>query len=102
MTYEEHIVGLKGIKPFLQEQMRLINYEGLGEFDAKEIGETIEAAISAVEKQIPKEPKDCLLSPLFPDSHWWRCPVCDADLEIGDGYVEVEVKYCPDCGQAID
>lgn len=45
MTNEEHIEGLKGIKPFLQKKMREINYQGMGELDAKEIGETIDKAI---------------------------------------------------------
>lgn len=43
--------------------------------------------IKALEKQIPKEPKD---------DGWLYCPVCGKDI-LTDRF-----KYCPDCGQKID
>lgn len=49
MTNEEHINGLKGIKPFLQGFFLKENYEGCGELDAREVGETIDVAIYALE-----------------------------------------------------
>ena len=45
------------------------------------------AIIEAIEKQIPKEPKD---------DGWLCCPVCGKDILI-DRFV-----YCPSCGQKID
>ena len=41
----------------------------------------------AVEKQVPKEPKD---------DGWLYCPVCGRDILLD------RFKYCPDCGQRID
>lgn len=41
----------------------------------------------AVEKQVPKEPKD---------DGWLYCPVCGRDVLMD------RFKYCPDCGQRID
>ena len=49
MTREEHIIGLNVMKPYLQKKMREINYEGLGELDALEVGKTIDFAIEAIE-----------------------------------------------------
>ena len=55
--------------------------------------EAIDIAIQALEKQIPKK--------VISDEAFGRCPVC--------GYIfnselvnEYNIKYCPDCGQALD
>jgi len=65
MNNEMHIEGLKAIKPFLQKKMREYNYEGMGEIDAKEVGEICDAAIEALEKEdkyrwhdLEKKPED--------------------------------------------
>ena len=49
--------------------------------------ESIDMAIKALEKQIPKKPTDrCMYK---------KCPTC--------GNVEIEFcKYCSDCGQRLD
>lgn len=49
--------------------------------------ESIDMAIKALEKQIPKKPTDrCMYK---------ECPAC--------GEVEIEFcKYCPNCGQKLD
>lgn len=49
--------------------------------------DTYKAIIEALEKQIPKKPKD---------DGWLYCPVCGKDI-LSDHFV-----YCPDCGQRID
>lgn len=108
MSYEEHIEGLKGIKPFLQKKMLEINYEGLGELDAKEIGETIDAAIDAIEKQIPKKPKLINKNVIF-DGNWDKvCPCCNRILirrittETSSEPIIFNYTLHCDCGQHID
>ena len=46
-----------------------------------------ETAIEALEKQIPKKPKD---------DGWLYCPICGRDVLMD------RFDYCPDCGQALD
>lgn len=62
--------------------------------------ETLNMAISALKKQIPKKPH------FEGDGYWngelvydtWVCPNCDTDYEVeADKH-----KYCPNCGQKID
>ena len=55
--------------------------------EAKELEEDMNIMISAMEKQVPKEPVDrCMYK---------ECPAC--------GEVEIEFcKYCPSCGQKLD
>ena len=65
------------------------------------VGEkSLEMAIAALEKQIPKKPT------YEGDGYWngqlvydtWICPNCEKRYEVDcDNY-----DYCPDCGQAID
>lgn len=55
--------------------------------DDSEIQEAIQAAIEALGKQIPKKPNED-----FPVCY---CPVCKR-------LVYPQIKYCPDCGQALD
>lgn len=63
-------------------------------------GKSLEMAIAALEKQIPKKPTYEV------DSHWygqlvydtWVCPNCGKGYEVDyDNY-----DYCPECGQKID
>lgn len=93
--YQFHINGLKGIKLYLQNLMLTTNYEGMGETDAKEIGETIDAAIEALEKQIPKKP----VGDLHSVPHH-RCPNCKKAIRI---YVDAPYNpFCCFCGQALN
>ena len=50
----------------------------------------IEAAIKAVEKQIPKKPEI--------EGKYYICPVCGVYQETSEG----NPPYCINCGQAID
>ena len=63
-------------------------------------GKSLEMAIAALEKQIPKKPT------YEGDGYWngqlvydtWVCPNCEKRYEVDcDNY-----DHCPDCGQAID
>lgn len=94
MTNEMHIEGLRGIKPFLQHLMLSANYEGMGEIDAAEIGETIDAAICALEKQIPKKPTTGKYGHT-------ECACCGWIVDSFCGDIE-QYPFCPNCGQALD
>lgn len=61
-----------------------------------------EEAIMALEKQIPKKPKETDAYP-----HKLYCPTCYwtfyFNKENADGYRRMHMfTYCPECGQAID
>lgn len=68
------------------------------------ITEALNIAISALEKQVPKEP---LVSafPLFMINDipfvqsYYHCPNCS--YRIGEFDEILEINYCPECGQAI-
>ena len=94
MTHKEHSEGLKGIKRFLQE--------GLGEFDAKKIGETMDVAIEAVEKQIPKKPNRIEYVDGGAEN---ECPSCKKRICMVFGNGDTfrwQMPYCCDCGQKLD
>ena len=78
----------------LKEYYVLLN----GKINGNSLLESIEIAISALEKQIPKKIEyvsdgDADGSPVWED----RCQVCEAELDGCNYY-----SYCPYCGQAID
>ena len=64
-----------------------IKHLGPNEIYTDDWEEAILMAKEAVEKQVPKEPKD---------DGWIYCPVCGRDILMD------RFKYCPDCGQRID
>ncbi len=94
MTIQQHIDGLKGIKPFLQKMMLSADFEGMGDVDAKEIGETIDAAIEALGNQIPKKPTTGKYG-------HEECASCGWIVESFCGDL-VKDSFCPNCGQALD
>lgn len=99
LTIEEHINGLRGIKSYLQWQMRKINHEGMGKQDAREIGETIDFAIECMQKQIPYKPK------LYEDK-FYSCR-CQNVLMLKYKKYPNELNhnglpFCLCCGQKID
>lgn len=53
-----------------------------------------EEAIKALEKQIQKKPID--------DEIYRYCPVCSREVGFIDILAEEKLKYCYECGQAID
>ena len=61
-------------------------------------GKSLDIAIYALEKQIPKKP---ILDTIFPSGvKWWRCPVCNKII-VGC-IANRPQKYCSNCGQALD
>lgn len=58
-------------------------------------GKSLDIAISAIEKQIPKKPfKEVIVK----KNTRMVCPVCFVNLH----YLVEQQNYCPDCGQALD
>lgn len=97
--YERHINGLLSIKPFMQSYFRTVDYEGLGELDATEVAETIDIAVDALFKQIPRKP----VTEKFDIVYFFMCPSCYGDINPSlDEALNREVSYCEHCGQAID
>lgn len=81
MTNEEAIIDIrKNIQPIIG-------------------GKSLDIAISAIEKQIPKKP-------LNVEKHYYKCPYCKQDLGISEDDIFVyempTPMYCSNCGQALD
>lgn len=58
--------------------------------------EAIEVAIEALEKQIPKKPREAVQSGFF-----W-CPACSKAIKMRIEGSKINIRYCPFCGQALD
>ena len=83
ITNEEAIQTLKDIYP---SQKQIVT----GEYP--HVAESIDLAIEALEKQIPKEPIK------LKAMTYKRCPVCKNNVES----LMEQHGYCPSCGQNID
>lgn len=59
--------------------------------------EAIRFAILAIEKQIPKKVNNSGERIPFE----WYCPTC-GELLCDDGYKDTDIKYCDQCGQALN
>lgn len=89
MTQEEayNYAGLRGMQLLRPNQAHMINAE-------KEL-EFVFQARAALEKQIPKKPKTVKVNKVFEvPAEVDSCPVC--------GYGPVWLKYCENCGQALE
>lgn len=62
-------------------------------FGEPELQEAFDLAISTLRKQIPKKPID--------DGAFGKCPCCWMKFN-SELLNEYNIKYCPNCGQAID
>lgn len=96
MTESEAIKKLKDILSECTESEEAVCY--ITNIDAP----TLEMAINALEKQIPKKP-DCI------EDKMWCCPVCDNHLLPKWVKYPTELMpkteglpYCMSCGQKID
>ena len=58
--------------------------------------EAIEIAIEALEKRIPKKPREAVQSGFF-----W-CPACSKAIKMRIEGSKINISYCPFCGQALD
>ena len=63
----------------------------------EELLEAIGVAVQALEKQVPKKAKNSGERIPFE----WYCPTC-GELLCDDGYKDTDIKYCDQCGQALD
>jgi rRNA maturation endonuclease Nob1 len=78
------IDSLEELKPMLGGLLKKINYEELGEQDAKELSEHFNIAIEALKKQIPQ-------TKLFDNVDTYLCSNCEEEVE--------DNEYCSSCGQ---
>ena len=62
-------------------------YRNTDDFEMRISKDCYKLIIEALEKQIPKKPKD---------DGWLYCPICGRDVLMD------RFDYCPDCGQALD
>ena len=77
MTYEEAIIDIReNIQPIVG-------------------GKSLDIAISAIEKQIPKKVK-------IVEKYFVVCPVCNFYIEDIDFISGKSHKYCDRCGKALD
>lgn len=100
-SMEDTIENLCVLKKAFQEKVIDINLDGKGEQDEKEVAFDFDRAIEALEKQIPKKPKEQGTD----EKTHYKCPECGwIPLTIySDGYhLGNKPKYCERCGQAID
>lgn len=56
----------------------------------------VDKAIEALEKQIPKKPREAVQSGFF-----W-CPACSKAIKMRIEDSKINIRYCPFCGQALD
>lgn len=99
---EDTTENLKEVKEILKTYLRKSNYEGKGESDVAEAEIDFNRAIEALEKQIPKKPKEY-------EDKYYACPVCgNVVLHKWEKYPEKltdkndGLPYCLGCGQALD
>ena len=91
MTNEEALKRFKW-KYNLAKDYNDPHWEGGERREHSEWVEQLEIAINALEKQIPKKPKEIIVI----DRKSFACPRCN---EILHSYLQ---SYCADCGQALD
>lgn len=82
MTYEEAIKHFKSLQKRYTKE-----HNG-------RMCEKVNLALEALEKQMPKKPKDKFTVP-YDILAWGICPYC------GEG-VNSDMKFCSECGQALD
>lgn len=84
MTNEEALIEI---------QKLLTHYHGVALF------EPFKVAISALEKQIPKKPKNVYIAQDKGIITYWECPRCKRRHR--SDYFECATSYCDECGQKI-
>lgn len=88
MTHKEAIKEMRSaIKRISDGYYKHIAYGGKANDETENYLDALDHAIKAIEKQIPKKPKD---------DGWIYCSVCGRDILMD------RFRYCPDCGHAID
>lgn len=93
MTYQEAIKVLKNNYP---KTTKIVNGRYKGGFDdiESELGQALNMAVEALEKQIPRKP---LNREDKSEISYGDCPCCSNMIDNWD-----DIRYCGECGQAID
>lgn len=81
----------------LQHIYNTYGYQISKNFKDNAIRDAFELADKALEKQIPKKVKNSGERIPFE----WYCPTC-GEILCDDGYKNTDIKYCEQCGQALD
>lgn len=90
MTYEEAIKEISKMKEFAEKR---------GSYYGDNAIPTYTLAISALEKQMPKNPKNIV------DAEYdvsYKCPICGAKHVNEWHGTNWKLPFCSNCGQAID
>ena len=89
------------IKKIIEEALRILDELSNCVKESSPLGQALEAALVALEKQIPKKPT-YEGDGYAPDGSFvwdvWLCPHCNNRYEVDYD----EYDFCPNCGQAID
>lgn len=81
----------------LQHIYNTYGYQISKNFKDNAIRDAFELADKTLEKQIPKKVKNNGERIPFE----WYCPTC-GEILCDDGYKNTDIKYCEQCGQALD
>ena len=84
-----------------QEAIELIKWTPLMRYEAdmeekSELGQALDMAIAALEKQIPKKPYRDKNNYMF-----WACPNCKKEIYCDTDYGQQKFDYCTECGQKL-
>lgn len=91
-SIQDTIENMEYIRSLMINQVRMVNLDGKGEEDVKEIHFDFNRVEGALKKQIPMKVKEIHVDEYF-------CPACGAENNCNDGVVGD--VFCPECGQAL-
>lgn len=95
--------AIKAMKNQIAIIQKIPEYLGLKEKTDKQIEER-QTAIEALEKQIPKKPKEMKYEPLLEYGWKYACPTCGC--ACGENMYHYDVTkddmFCTQCGQLLD
>ncbi|WP_313184061.1 hypothetical protein [Lacrimispora sp.] len=91
-------IAIEKLKTMYPKNCKMVNGRMQGGFDDTtcEEGEAINAAIKALEKQIPQ----MAVSDGSDEQDWVRCPSCKRIIGENDD-IDISDKFCAYCGQAL-
>lgn len=96
MTIEKAIEQLKDL---IKDRESFCHRDDFDEVFLQDI-EALKVGITALEKQVPKKViYESAKNGKIYAFYWACCPNCGNDICDEDN---VELKFCPDCGQALD
>lgn len=93
-SIQDTIENMEYIRSLMVNQVRMVNLDGKGEEDVKEIHFDFNRVEEALEKQIPLKPQEVLLA----NGKGYECKNCGNELSVS----EFDGVYCHWCGQKLD